>query len=151
MDKGSKLVAESTGLVGFLESLDFKNIDGFFEKKPEFLKTAKVSQFDVECDWNSEISQNFQNLGFLQKKIGFPKKTLKFSKMAKGFNLAVQCNWTSKISQNVQNFGCKKIHGFCKKSWIWFKAAKGMNFDVERNWNWQFSQKVQRIWASLKK
>ena len=47
----------------------------FSKKKPEFLKTAKVSQFDVEWDWNSKISQNFQKLGFLQKKMGFPKIT----------------------------------------------------------------------------
>ena len=151
MDKGSKLVAESTGLVGFLESLDFNKIDGFFEKNLNFWKQLKFVNLMSNATETVRFLKTFKNWVFFQKKMGFPKITYKFSKMSRGFNSAVQCNWTSKISQNVQNFGCRKINGFCKKSWIWFKAAKGMNFDVERNWNWQFSQKVQRIWASLKK
>ena len=80
----------------------------FSKKKPEFLETDKISQFDVKCDWNSKISQNFQKLGFFQEKMGFPKQTLKLLKMARGFKLAVECNWKSKISQNVQTIGCYK-------------------------------------------
>ena len=80
----------------------------FSKKKPEFSKTAKLSQFDVECERNSEISQNFQKLDFLQEKIVFPKKTPIFLKMARGIKFAVESNWRSKISQNVQTFGCYK-------------------------------------------
>ena len=80
MAKGSKLAAKSNEFVGLLESLDTKKIDGFFEKKPEFLKTAKVSQFDVECDWNNEISQNFQKLDFLAEKDGLSEKNIEIFK-----------------------------------------------------------------------
>ena len=71
--------------------------------------TETVSQFDVECKRNSEISQNVQKLGFLQEKMGFPKKNLKFLKMARGIKFAVESNWKSKISQNVEIFGCYKL------------------------------------------
>ena len=74
--------------------------------KLEFLKTAKFSQFEVQCERNSEISQNVQKLGFLQKKVGFPIKTLKFSKIADGNKFAVQCEGISKLSQNNQNLFC---------------------------------------------
>ena len=61
MAKGSKLAAKSTKLVGLLANLGSEKKDVFFsERKPDFLKTAKLSQFDVECERNSEISQNFQ-------------------------------------------------------------------------------------------
>ena len=46
----------------------------FSKKKPELLKTAKISEFDVECDWNSKISQNFQKVG-ASPKMGLPKIT----------------------------------------------------------------------------
>ena len=68
--------------------------------------TETVSQFDVECERKSEISQNFQKLGFLQEKMGFPRETLKFLKMAGSIKFSVESNWKSKISQNVQRFGC---------------------------------------------
>ena len=80
----------------------------FSKMKPEFLKTDKITRFDVECDWNSKISQNFRKLGFLQEKMGFPKKNLNSLKKAKGIKLAVESNWKSKISQNGQTFGCYK-------------------------------------------
>ena len=70
--------------------------------------TESVSQFDVKCEHNNEISQNFQILGFLQEKLGFPKKTLKRLKKARGNKFAVESNWKSKISQNVQIFGFYK-------------------------------------------
>ena len=54
MTKGSKLVAKYTEVVGLPEKLGSEKKDVFFsEKKPELLKTAKLSQFDVGCDWNS--------------------------------------------------------------------------------------------------
>ena len=87
MAKVSILAAKSTELVALLEILGSEKIDGFPKKKPEFLKTAKLSQFDVdctetvsqfgvECKRNSEISQNAQKLCFLQRKMRFPKKNL---------------------------------------------------------------------------
>ena len=80
----------------------------FSRMKPEFLKTDKISRFDVEGDWNRKLSQNFRKLGFLLEKMGFPKKTLKFLKMARGIKFARECNCKSKISQNFQTFGCYK-------------------------------------------
>ena len=80
----------------------------FSRMEPEFLKTDKIGRFDVECDWNSKISQNFRKLGFLLEKMGFPKKTLKFLKMARCIKFARECNCKSKISQNFQTFGCYK-------------------------------------------
>ena len=68
--------------------------------------TETVSQFNVQCERNSEASQNFQKLGFLHENLDFPIKTLKFLKKARGINFAVESNWKCKISQNVQTFGC---------------------------------------------
>ena len=53
MAKGSKFAAKLTELVGLLEKLGSEKKWFFSEKKPDFLKTAKLSQFDVDCDWNS--------------------------------------------------------------------------------------------------
>ena len=61
----------------------------FSKMKPEILKQIKwvnlmsnatetVSQFDVQCERKSEIFQNFQKLGFLQEKLGYPKKPWSF-------------------------------------------------------------------------
>ena len=87
MDRGSKVAAESSESVGFLDNLSSRN-RWFFRKRnlnlwkqlnlANLMSTATetVSQFDVECWRNSEISQNVQKLWFLQKKMGFPKKTL---------------------------------------------------------------------------
>ena len=84
--------------------------------------TETVSQFNVQCERNSETSQNFRKLGFLEENLGFPIKTLKFLKMARGINFAVESNWKCKISQNVQTFGCyKTITSVLQKSFnlIW--------------------------------
>ena len=75
--------------------------------------TETVSQFNVQCERNSETSQNFQKLGFSEENLGFPIKTLKFLKMASGINFAVESNWKCKISQNVQSFGCYKNNYKC--------------------------------------
>ena len=81
--------------------------------------TETVSQFDVECERNSEISQNVQKLCFLQKTMGLPKKTLKCSKIADGNKFAVQCEGISKVSQKVQILGFgsfKEYFGFSRKT-----------------------------------
>ena len=69
----------------------FEAIDGLFEKKLNFQKIAKGSKFAVECDLNSNISQNVQNLGFFLKKIaGFFEKNLHFFlKIAKSSKFVV--------------------------------------------------------------
>ena len=131
MAKGSKLAAKSTELVGLLEKLGSEKTDGFFRKRNlNFWKqlilanlmstaTETVSQFDVECEWNIEVSQNVQELGFLRKKDGFYEKILKLLKIADGNKLAVQCEGISKISQNVQILGfgnIKEDFGFSRKT-----------------------------------
>ena len=51
-----------------------------------FWKIAKGSKLIVECNWNSKISQNFENLGFLiKKKMGFSKNLWFFSKKSLKF------------------------------------------------------------------
>ena len=78
-----------------------------------------VSQFDVEYEWNSEISQNVQELGFLQKKVGFPEKNLEIFKIADGNKFAVQCEGISRVSQNFQILGfgsIKEYFGFPRKT-----------------------------------
>ena len=81
--------------------------------------TETVNHFDVECEWINEISQNFQKLGFLQKKAGFPKKNLKVLKIADGSKFAVQWEGISKVSQNVQFLGfgsIKEYFDFSRKT-----------------------------------
>ena len=70
MDKGSKLAAKSTELVGLLEKVGSEKKMVFSKKKLEFLKSAKFSQFEVECERNSQTSQNVQNLFLFLKKDG---------------------------------------------------------------------------------
>ena len=128
MDKGSKVAAESNESVRFLDNLGsrkrwfFRKRNLNFWRQPSwanfwrlpslaiFMSTATetVSQFRVECERNSEISQIFKKLGFCKEKRVFRKKTLKFLKMARLIKFAVESNWKSKISQNVQTFGCYK-------------------------------------------
>ena len=57
-----------------------KKLDGFLGKKIlNFFKIAKGSKFAVKCDWNSNISQNVQKLGFFLKKIdGCSEKNIDF-------------------------------------------------------------------------
>ena len=74
MAKGSKLAAKSTEVVGLLEKLCSYKIDGFFQKRnlkfwkklslASLMSTAleTVSQFDIECERNSKVSQNVRNL-----------------------------------------------------------------------------------------
>ena len=119
MDRGSKVAAESSESVGFLDNLGSRNRWFFQKRNLNFWKqlnlanlmstaTETVSQFDVECERKSEISQNLQKLVFLQEKMGYRKKTLKVLKMARDIKFGVESNWKSKISQNVQIFGCYK-------------------------------------------
>ena len=117
MDRGSKVAAEYSESVGFLDNLGSRNRWFFQKRNLNFWKqlnlanlmstaTETVSQFDVECERKNEISQNLQNLVFLLEKKGYRKKTLKVLKMARDNKFGVQSNWKSKISQNVQTFGC---------------------------------------------
>ena len=82
MDRGSKVAAESSESAGFLDKLGSRYRWFFRKRNLNFWKqlnlanlmstaTETVSQFDVECERKSEISQNFQKLVFLQEKMGF--------------------------------------------------------------------------------
>ena len=89
----------------------------FSERKCDFLsKTAKGSNFALQCDRKSKKSQNFPVFGALKKIDGFFsrksyffRKNINFIKNAKRSQFAVECDWSSKISQKVQNLG------FCRK------------------------------------
>ena len=139
MDKDSKVAAESNESVGALDNLGSSNRSFFRKSNLNFWKqlnlanlmstaTETVSQFDVQCEKNSEISQNFQKLEFLQEEMGFPKNTLNFLKMARGIKFVVESNWKSKISQNSQNSILLKKQGVLERiSWTfdkWIKVAK---------------------------
>ena len=126
MDKGSKFAAELNESVGLLDNLGcrkrwfFRKINLKFWRQLSLASlrstaTETVSQFDVECERNSEISLNVQKLCFLQRQMRFPKETLKFSKIAVGNKFAVQGEGISKVSQNVQILGfgnIKQYFGF---------------------------------------
>ena len=79
MDTGSKVAAESSESVGFLDILGSKSRRFFRKWNLIFWKqlsldilmstaTETISQSDAECEQNSEISQNVQNLFFFCKK-----------------------------------------------------------------------------------
>ena len=51
---------------------------GFSKKIMNFFKIAKGTKLAIKCNWNSKISQNVQNLGFLKKTDGFFEKTNEF-------------------------------------------------------------------------
>ena len=101
-----------------------------------FWETAKGSKFTVECNWISKISQKFENLRFLTKKIDgfFGKLGNFFYKLAYGSQVALKGHWRSKTSQNVQKFGvCQKNGWVFPKNIIPFsqKIDKGSKFAVE--------------------
>ena len=56
------------------------------------------AEFAVECDWNNQNSQKFQNLCFSEKKMGFARKFLNFSKIAKYRKFAQECVYNCNIS-----------------------------------------------------
>ena len=98
MDTGSKVAAESSESVGFLDILGSKSRRFFRKRNLIFWKqlnlaklmstaTETVSQFDVECERKGEISQNLQKLGFLQEKMGYWRKPWIFWKWPEVLNL----------------------------------------------------------------
>ena len=85
MDTGSKVAAESSESVGFLDILGSKSRRFFQKGNLIFWKqlnlanlmstaTETVSQFDVACERKSEFSQNLQKFGFCKKKWVIGKK-----------------------------------------------------------------------------
>ena len=99
----------------------------FWKKTSIFwkLKTATVNQLDVECEWNSKVSKNYQNLGFFNEIYWFSeKKILKVSKNADGSKFVVECNWYSMISQKDQSLGySKKQMVFLKTKLDFFETS----------------------------
>ena len=93
----------------------------FFWKNINFLKKAKGSQFAVECDWISKISQKNQNLGFCWKLIRCVIRKIFFSKIAAISKFAVECDWISKNLQKVQKFVVSKKMGFLLTKTFFFK------------------------------
>ena len=63
-----------------------------FTSEREFSFWLNCSNFAVECDWNSKISQNVQKFGvfFKKKQMGFSKKILNFFEIPKGGKFAVE-------------------------------------------------------------
>ena len=99
----------------------------FSEKKPELLKTANISQFDVECDWNSKFSQNFQKLDFFcRKRWVFRKKHWNFQKGLEV--LIVLYNAT----ERVKSLKAFKFVFFEENRWVsGISGKKMLNFFVK--------------------
>ena len=95
--------------------------------------TETVSQFDVECERNSEISQNVQKLCFLQKKWVFRKKPWNFEKSLMVANLL---------------YNAKELVRFLKTFNFWgLKVLKNTSvFREELNFiKWERQQTCRRI------
>ena len=63
---------------------------------------AGGSNFAVEINWNTNISQNVRTLAVIKKYMDSPKKWIHFE-MTEGSTFAVECNWNWQFSQTVQN------------------------------------------------
>ena len=63
---------------------------------------AGGSNFAVEINWNTNISQNVQTLAVIKKYMDSPKKRIHFE-MTEGSTFAVECNWNWQFSQSFQN------------------------------------------------
>ena len=99
--------------------------------------TETVSQLDVNCERNSENSQNVQKLAVIKQLQGFCKKIwIKFE-----LKLAV----FSKSSKNLSFF--IKIDRFSEKLWSFLKKAKVSNLAVESDWKSKVSQNVQKLFC----
>ena len=64
---------------------------------------AAGSNFAVEINWNTNISQNVQTLAVIKKYMNSSEKWIHFE-MTEGSSFAVECNRNWQFSQNVQNF-----------------------------------------------
>ena len=121
---GSKIIRSNGSYPTFFSPM-FANcvhasIGSLFTSEREIFFSPNCSRFAVECDWNSKISQNVQNLFFFfEKRWVFRKKSLNFFKIAKSGKFAVEC-----VSNGIISF---------KKS-----SALIMRF---------FRRKIRKIWT----
>ena len=146
MGRGSKVAAESSESVGLLDNLGSRNRWFFRKRNLNFWKqqnlanlmstaTETVSQFDVECERNSEISQNVQKLCFFCKKGWvFRKKPWNVRKSLMVTNLLYNAKelvrflktfkfWDLEVSKNTSVFR-EKLKSF--------KMAKAANLPQNR-------------------
>ena len=80
-----------------------KNIDLFFEKILDFLKSLKVANLRYKATEKSKTSQNVQKLVLLNElNVFFENKLWFFRKVAEGSKFTVECNWNSKMSQTLK-------------------------------------------------
>ena len=126
----------------------------FYERNCDFLsKTAKSSNFTLQCDWKSKKSQNFLVFGafkknrwiFFRENPNFFRKNLSFSRNAKDNEFAVQCDWISKISQRVQNlrFCWKQIRCVIRRNFSFQNRCN--KFAVDCHWISKNLQKVRKF------
>ena len=82
-------------------------------------KCAEISNFAVECDRNSKISQNVPKSIFIEKLDDVFQKKHEHFNIAKDSKFAVECDRNNKSSRNVQNLiFIKKVDEFFqKKTW----------------------------------
>ncbi len=107
-----------------------------FEKNPIFQKSDKVSEFAVECDRDSDISQHVTKTEFSKTRLVIRKTSWVLLKTAKSSQFDAECNRYSKFSLNVQNLGfCwNKINGVFDKILDFFKITKCSIVAVQGHW-----------------
>ena len=92
----------------------FSKREGFMIEKLIVHKFAERCKFPVECEWNSEVTQNVQSLLSVKKVHGFFKnKSWKFYKMLEETNLKLNASERSKTSLNAKILGF-----FLKQRWV---------------------------------
>ena len=107
-------------------------------------KCAEISNFAVECDRNSKISQNVPKSIFIEKLDDVFQKKHEHFNIAKDSKFAVECDFSAiiTISQNV--------HFFPKNWWIFekksnLKIGKSSKFALESDRNSKSFQNVQNL------
>ena len=106
---GSKFAVECNWISKISQNVknyvfSLKNIDLFFEKNLDFLKSLKAANLRYKATEKSKTSQNVQKLVLINEIIVFLEKKLWFFlKVADGSKFTVEWNWISKMSQTLKN------------------------------------------------
>ena len=106
--------------------------------------TETISQFDVNCERNSEISRNVQELGFLQKKMGFPKKYWVFQKSLMETNLLYNAKELVRFLKTFNFWDLEIIRktSVFEKNWSFLKRQRQQTCR-RIDWNCNSPQKIQ--------
>ena len=131
-----------------------KKKHGFFDKFLEIFKTAGISQIALQCNWNSENSQNVDKIGVFWKKFFEFFSRLIFFLQKNRYRYRIWTNMRLKIwkfpKRSNLDFLKKRQMGFSKKR-KFLKITKGRKFGVECNWISKISQNIRKLAFAWKK